>query len=98
MNLKISFIKKYRINIYACFINTQVPHEAEYQRAPAKRTSQKMKNGHICYYLDTKTLYSLKIYLLLLARSYDVFVSKKKQYVIPKCPVFELIENTIYIS
>ena len=33
------------MNIYACIINIQVPHEVKYQRAKAKRTSQIMQNG-----------------------------------------------------
>ena len=33
------------MNIYACIINIQVPHEVEKQRAIAMRTSQIMKYG-----------------------------------------------------
>ena len=33
------------MNIYACIINIQVPHEVNDQRAIAKRTSQIMKYG-----------------------------------------------------
>ena len=31
--------------MYACTINTYVPHEVKYQRALAKRTPQPMQNG-----------------------------------------------------
>ena len=34
-----------RMNIYACIINIQVPHEVKNERAIAKRTSQIMKHG-----------------------------------------------------